>query len=403
MLKPAFEWELLTMVSEAAHHRRPIEIVGAGTKRAVGRPTQPPTLISLAAMRGMPLYEPTELVMRARAGTPVADIEAELSRRNQMLAFEPLDLGPLLGLEPRQGTIGGVFATNLSGSRRVSAGGARDHILGMAGVTGRGESFKSGGRVMKNVTGLDVGRALCGSWGTLAIATEITFKVLPQPEATATLAIAGLPDEIAVEVLCAAMGTPYEITAALHLQKPAAMRLWHSGVRGLGDSVTALRLEGFAPSVAARVEKLKTQFKPYGDIHVFDTEPSLAFWTEMRQLTIFYGSSNPLWRISTAPKMGPKVVAGVARYMAVEVCYDWSGGLVWLEVPQSADAGATDIRRIIALYGGHATLIRAEPAVRAAVEVFQPLEPGVEKITAKLKATFDPAGVLNPGRMYANV
>jgi glycolate oxidase FAD binding subunit len=354
-------------------------------------------------MRGIPLYEPTELVMRARVGTPVADIELELARRNQMLAFEPIDLGPLLGLEPRQGTIGGVFATNFSGARRVSAGGARDHILGLSGVTGRGEVFKSGGRVMKNVTGLDVGRALTGSWGTLAVTTDVTFKVLPQPEATATLAITGLPDEIAVEVLCIAMGTPYEVTGAIHLQKPAAMRLWHSGVRGLGSAVTVLRLEGFPASIASRIEKLRRVLKPYGELHVFETESSLAFWSEMRQLTIFYGSSNPLWRISTAPKMGPKVVAGIARYMTVEASYDWSGGLVWLEVPLSADAGATDIRRIIALYGGHATLIRAEPAVRAAVEVFQPLEPGVEKLTARLKQTFDPVGILNPGRMYANV
>jgi glycolate oxidase FAD binding subunit len=212
-----------------------------------------------------------------------------------------------------------------------------------------------------------------------------------------------LPDEIGVEVLCAAMGTPYEITGAMHLQKPAVMRLWHSGVRGLAGSVTALRLEGFPASIAARVEKLKHNLRAYGDIHVFDTEASLGFWAEMRQLTVFYGSSAALWRISTTPTLGPKVVAGIERYMKVEAFYDWSGGLIWLEVPEAADAGATDIRRIIALHGGHATLIRAEPSVRAAVEVFQPLEPGVARITAKLKETFDPAGVFNPGRMYANL
>lgn len=403
MLKPAFEWELLSIVADAAHKNRPLDVRGAGTKLGVGRPFQAADVVSLSAMRGIPLYEPTELVMRARAGTPVGEIENELARRRQMLAFEPIDLGPLLGKDPGQGTIGAVFATNLSGARRVALGAARDHLLGLSAVNGRGETFKSGGRVMKNVTGLDVGRALSGSWGTLAIATELTFKVLPTPEATATIAIAGLPDEIGVEVLCAAMGTPYEITGAVHLQRAAVTRLWHSGVRGLAGSVTALRLEGFEASVGARVEKLKATLRAYGDIHVFDTEASLAFWSEMRQLTVFYGSNAPLWRISTAPKLGPKVVAGIERYMKVEAFYDWSGGLIWLEVPEAADAGATDIRRIIALHGGHATLIRAEPAVRAAVEVFQPLEPGVARITAKLKQAFDPAGILNPGRMYANV
>jgi glycolate oxidase FAD binding subunit len=320
-----------------------------------------------------------------------------------MLAFEPIDLGALLSQQGGQGTIGAVFATNLSGARRISAGAARDHLLGLKAVTGRGEAIKSGGRVMKNVTGYDVARGLSGSWGTLAVMTEVTFKVLPMPEATATLALAGLPDEIGVEVLCTALGTPYEISGAVHLQKAAVGRLWHSGVRSLGQSVTALRLETFAKSIAYRTEKLKALLAPYGEIHVLDTPSSLAFWNEMRQLTVASGSSAPLWRISTAPRLGPKVVAGIARYMPVEAMYDWSGGLVWLEVPASADAGATDIRRVIALHGGHATLIRAEAPVRAAIDVFQPLDAAVERLTRRLKATFDPAGILNRGRMYATL
>jgi glycolate oxidase FAD binding subunit len=187
------------------------------------------------------------------------------------------------------------------------------------------------------------------------------------------------------------------------LQQAAASRLWHSGLRSLGQSVTALRLENFAESVTYRTEKLKALLAPYGEIHVLDTASSLAFWDEMRQLTVLSGSSAPLWRISTAPRLGPKVVAGIARYMPVEAIYDWSGGLVWLEVPASADAGATDVRRVIALHGGHATLIRAEAPVRAAIDVFQPLEPGVERLTRRLKATFDPEGILNRGKMYASL
>ena len=403
LFKPAADWELANIVADAAARRMPLEIMSGGTKRNVGRPTQAAAQISLRGMVGTMLYEPNELVMSVRAGSAVAEVEAQLAQRRQMLPFEPLDLGPLLGREAGQGTIGAVFATNLSGARRLYSGAARDHLLGVRAVTGHGEQVKAGGRVMKNVTGYDISRGLAGSWGTLALVTEATFKVVPMPEATATLVLFGLPDEIGVEVMCKAMGTPYEITGAVHLQQVLTSRLWQSQVRGTGKSATVMRLEAPAASIAYRAEKLRALFKAYGEMHVIDTAGSLEFWQEMRMLTVMHGSTQPLWRISTQPRLGPAVVAAIARYMPVEAVYDWSGGLIWLEVPTSADAGATDIRRVIALHGGHATLIRADAPVRASVEVFQPLDPGVERLTRRLKATFDPAGVLNPGRMYASM
>jgi len=401
VLRPAVDWELASVISDAVQRGWPLEISGAGTKRGIGRPMQVAADVTTRAMRGVTLYEPSELVMSARAGTLVSDIEAELARHGQMLAFEPLDVGPLFQGQRGQGTIGGVFASNLSGARRIAAGAARDHLIGLKAVTGRGESIKSGGRVMKNVTGYDVARGLTGSWGTLAVMTEVTFKVLPAPEATATLVLAGLPDEIGVEVLRTALGTPYEVSGAVHLQQAPASRLWQAGLKSLGTSITALRIETFANFLAQRSEKLKALLKPYGEIHELDTASSLVFWDEMRQLAPMTESSAPLWRISTAPRSGPKLVAAIAQYMPVEAVYDWSGGLVWLLVPPSADAGATDVRRVIALHGGHATLIRAEAPVRAAIDVFQPLDAAVERLTRRLKASFDPAGILNRGRMYA--
>ncbi len=401
VLRPAVDWELASVISDAAERGWPLEISGSGSKRGIGRPMQTAADVTTRAMRGVTLYEPSELVMSARAGTLVSEIETELARRGQMLAFEPLDLGALFSQQRGQGTIGAVFATNLSGARRIAAGAARDHLLGLKAVTGRGESIKSGGRVMKNVTGYDVTRGLAGSWGTLAVITEVTFKVLPMPEATATLIIPGLPDEIGVEVLCTALGTPHEVSGAVHLQQAITRRLWHPELKALGTSLTALRLETFAGSIAYRSEKLKTLLAPYGEIHVLDTPGSLAFWDEMRQLSVLSGNRTPLWRISTAPRSGPKVVAAIGQYMPVTAMYDWSGGLVWLEVPPSADAGATDVRRVIALHGGHATLIRADAPVRAAIDVFQPLGTTVERLTRRIKATFDPAGILNRGRMYA--
>src|SRR3990167_1490927 len=180
--RPAADWELQLMVSGCAEKSVPIEIVGAGSKRAIGRQVDSSVMITTSQLRGISLYEPSELVMSARAGTPVDLIEAELAAQGQMLAFEPIDLGPTTGGPQGVQTIGAVFATNLSGARRIQCGAARDHLLGVKGVNGRAELFQAGGRVMKNVTGYDVSRGLSGSWGTLAVMTEVAFKVIPWPE-----------------------------------------------------------------------------------------------------------------------------------------------------------------------------------------------------------------------------
>jgi glycolate oxidase FAD binding subunit len=402
-VKPATETELATLITSAAQTGTTLDIAGAQSKRGFGRPNELQQRVSTRALSGIVLYEPTEMVMSARAGTRLVDIEAQLAGRDQMLAFEPADYASLTGTNTGQATIGGVFATNTSGPRRVIAGAARDHFIGVRAVTGRGEIIKSGGRVMKNVTGVDVCRGLANSWGTLAVMTEVTFKVLPIPAATATLVLFGLPDDIAVEALCAAMMTPYEVSASAHIQSSLASALQHSGLRSQGRAVTALRLENVPKSIEYRKGKLVAALKSYGDIHQLDNDNSVSFWREVRNLDMFQGGSGPVWRISTAPRSGPKVVAAITKYMDCKVMYDWSGGLIWAEVLSTTDAGAADVRRVVATHGGHATLMRAAPEVRASVDVFQPLNPGVEALTRKLKAAFDPAGILNPGRMYAGL
>ena len=401
-MRPADEREFSRVLAEATATNTPLEINGGTSKRDIGRPVNTAHTVSTKSLRGITLYESSEMVMSARAGTPLTQIEEALSARNQMLAFEPVELAAISGGQPGEATIAGIFATNISGSRRIRAGAARDHLLGLRGVNGRGEVFKSGGRVMKNVTGYDLCRGLAGSWGTLAVMSEVTFKVQPTPEDTGTLILLGLPDEIAVEVLCSAMATPYEISGAIHLQPSLVAKLWHEGLREQGQAITALRLENFTKSVAYRTARLREHLKAYGEIHALDRDNSLALWGELRQLSILQGSTAPLWRISTSPTAGPKVVAAISAYMECRAFYDWAGGLVWAEVLPTTDAGAADIRRVIATHGGHAMLIRAEPAVRAAVDVFQPLEAGLERLSRKLKGAFDPAGILNPGRMYPN-
>ena len=392
--------ELAYLVAEAADTRTPIEVMGRGTKREVGRPRQGGTVVSTENLSGVSHYEPNELILVAQAGTPLAQVEQLLAENDQELPFEPVDLGALFGFDPGQGTFGSVFAANLSGSRRILKGSARDHVLGVKAVNGGGEIIKAGGRVMKNVTGYDLGRALCGSWGTLAILTEIAVKVLPVQREVRTLVCFGLTDQTAIEALCIAHGTPFEVSGTVHLHADLARRFTDEAITGPGASVTAIRIENFTASARYRANRLRQMLLAYAPSLELDTEQSRWFWHEVRTLRPFQRARLPLWRISTLPSGASKLVGSIARKIDVKPLYDWSGGLIWLETPPLTDAGAVEIRRTLAEIGGHATLIRAEAEARGVIDVFQPLDPPLMALSANLKRAFDPVGILNPGLMY---
>lgn len=395
--------ELAYLVAEAADTRTPLEVMGHGTKREVGRLVQYGAVLSTESLVGVSLYEPTELVLVALAGTPVAQIEQMLAENDQELPFEPVDLGPVLGFGPGQATIGGVLATNISGSRRILSGSARDHLLGVQAVNGRGETIRSGGRVMKNVTGYDLSRALAGSWGTLAVLTEVAIKVLPTQREVRTLLCFGLADPTGVEVLGLALGTPFEVSGTVHVNGELARRFSDEEISRPGQSVTAIRMENFPASARYRASRLKQMLQAYAPALELDTARSRMFWDDVKSLRMFERTGRPLWRISMAPTSGPKLVHSLARKIDVRALYDWSGGLIWLDTPLITDAGAVEIRRTLAEFGGHATLIRAEPQARAVIDVFQPLDAPLMALTAALKQAFDPVGILNPGRMYAGI
>ena len=394
------ERELAQLVGEAARTRWTLEVAGSGTKRRVGRPMEVSGVLTTRNLRGITLSEPTEQVISARSGTLLAALEAELAKNHQQLACEPIDLGPMLGEPAGQTSVGGMVATNLSGSRRIQRGAVRDQLLGLRCVNGRGEVFKWGGRVMKNVTGYDLCRTLAGSWGTLGIFTELTLRAIPKAEETRTLVLLGQPDAIAIDAMCQALATPYEVSGTIHLDASLARRLRSPAVARTDTSLTALRIENFSPAVATRAERLKDLFGPYGQLVELDHPQSLAFWEELRQLSFLQGSTDPVWRISTKPKLGPRLVESVRRYRECRAAYDWSGGLIWLEIPDAGDAGADDIRRVVATIGGHATLIRAISGVRQTVPVFPPLEAAVQRLSDGIKQSFDPLHILNPGRLY---
>ena len=395
--------ELAYLVAEAADTRTPLEVMGRGTKREVGRPVQYGAVLSTENLTGIQLYEPSELVLVARAGTPIAQIEQALTEHDQEMPFEPIDLGPVLGFGRGQGTVGGMVATNFSGSRRILSGSVRDHVLGVQAVNGSGETIRAGGRVMKNVTGYDLSRALSGSWGTLAVMTEVAIKVLPAPREVRTVLCFGLADPNGIEALCLAMGTPFEVSGTVHMHTELAEHLSDQEIANAGASVTAIRVENFPASARYRSSRLKQMLQAYAPALELDTLRSRAFWDEIKTLKMFQKAERPLWRISTLPTAAAKLVHNLARKIDVRVLYDWSGGLVWLETPPISDAGAVEIRRNLAEIGGHATLIRAEAPARAAIDVFQPLDKPVMALTASLKRAFDPVGILNPGRMYPGI
>jgi len=294
-----------------------------------------------------------------------------------------------------------VVAANLSGPRRIKAGAARDHVLGVTAVTGRAETIKTGGRVVKNVTGYDMCKILTGSWGTLAAMTEITIKVLPKPETEATVLVTGLTDADACAAMSAATGTSADVSGAAHL--PDHVASWFSGLPR-AEAATVFRLEGVAPSVAHRREQLAAHLKSFGPVAILEQDASRALWRDVRDVKPFAVAAarqRPLWRISTAPAQGHRVVDLITP--AAQMFYDWGGGLVWVAMPYQDEPDAASVRTAVAELGGHATLLRAPAAVRAAVEVFQPEEGGIRALSRRVKESFDPKGVLNPGRMWAGV
>jgi glycolate oxidase FAD binding subunit len=403
MLKPRDAKEVEDALRWALDGDKSLEVVGRGSKRAMGRPSQTELTLDLSSLTGVTLYEPEELVLSARAGTPIAEIEALVASKGQQLAFEPMDYGPVLGGVLGQGTIGGVLAANLSGPRRIKAGAARDHFLGFHAVSGRGEAFKSGGRVVKNVTGYDLCKLLAGSWGTLAAMTDVTIKTLPKAETEETLLVLGLTDAAAIKAMTAAMGSPCEVSGAAHLPATAALRVAGHIHR---MAITAFRLEGVAPSVTHRKLELESLMRAFGELDLMAEDESQAFWRAVRDVLPFAATGNverPLWRISTAPSKGAEVASAIAAQAGAQAFYDWGGGLVWIELLPAPDAGAAIVRQVVAAAGGHATLVRAPPAVRAAVPVFSPQEPALAALSKRVKESFDPKSILNAGRMWAGV
>ncbi len=367
-------------VLAAAVDKKPLRIRGGGTKDFYGNPPSG-ELLDTTGHAGIVAYEPTELVVTARAGTPLAELEAALAEQGQLLAFEPPHFGggdvgrasarqdaANVGLKPDlQGaaTVGGCVASGLSGPRRATAGAARDFVLGVKVLSGAGEVLNFGGQVMKNVAGYDVSRVMTGALGTLGLLLEVSLKVLPKPAAEATLRLE-LPQDKALETMNRWNGQPLPVSATC----------WH-------DDQLTLRLSGARAAVAAAREKL-------GGEAVAD---AAAFWESVReQRHAHFAGEGAQWRLSLPSKHAPLDLPGA---MLIE----WGGALRWL----TFDGDASIVRTAAARTGGHATLFRGGDKVKSAAGAFQPLPDAVMQLQRKLKRAFDPQGLFNPGRLYADL
>lgn len=374
MHQPTTTEEIAAVISAAAEQKRKLEIRGGGTHADVGAPGREGDVLSTAALSGIIDYDPAELVLTARAGTPLAELEAALAEREQAFMFEPWGAPGA--------TIGGVIGAGISGSRRVSAGAVRDHLLGFEAVSGRGERFVAGGKVVKNVTGYDLSKLMCGSWGRLAVLTEVTLKVLPSPPERRTLAWEGLDERSAWELMGLALRLPADVAAAAHCP---------------GAGSTLVRIEGFGPSVEAREKLLCGALGRFGTARKLNAGEAFAAWSSLRGASAL-ADAQTLWRISVQRREGLAVAQALreagARWMA-----DWAGGLIWC----ATDADPQSIRRAAAAAGGHAALVRAPAAMRAEVPALHPVDPGLAALSARVRRSFDPLGLFENARFLDNI
>lgn len=368
-----------------------LDIVGGGTKAGFGRPREGASKISTAKLTGLVFLEPAEMTLRARAGATMTEVEASLAQHNQMLPFEPVDLRGLMG-SSGEPTIGGLVAAALSGPRRISAGAVRDGLIGLKFINGAGEILNSGGRVTKNVTGLDLVKIQCGAHGTLGLIVEATFKLLPKPRQEATIILTHLDHVGAVAAMTAALCSPFGISGAARLQEG----------QGRDFSRTLLRLEGFEDSVAYRVERLRSELARFGTPYVIDAADSRRLWRAVRDVDFLAEPrERAIWRVSVQPSHAPRWLARLGA-TALASILDWGGGLIWVATEPTLEA-ASAVRAATHGCCGHATLLRGDEAFREADGVFEPPTGFWLAQTKKLKATLDPDGVFNPGRMYEGV
>jgi len=406
---PQNEKEVSSLIKKFYKSNIPVELVGSGSKKKIGKPLQCAKTLNLSKLDGIIEYLPGELYIKVKANTPIKKIEEELKKNKQQLAFEPIDFGYFLNEKSDYGTAAGQVACNISGPRRFKVGSVRDHVLGFRGVNGKGEIIKSGGVVVKNVTGYDLSKLICGSYGTLVVLTEITFKVLPAPEESKTLIIHSQKIESAIELLDKAISSSNDISGAIFLPKEPEVRGCVMNIENtfkLNDlkyegSFAAIRIEGSKNSIDQRIKNLIKELQITNlNISILEVYQSEIFWNKVKSLEFFYSSKNSILRIVIPPSECVNLVYQFSNKFKYYI--DWGGALMWLEAFELSEEMFESIRRKVVKIGGYVTMIKNSDYLPYVEEVFT-INRDRFNISQNIKKSFDPKRILNPGKMYTGI
>ena len=406
---PQNEREVATLIRKFYKSNIPIELIGSGSKRKIGKTLQCAKTLNLSKLNGIIEYLPEELYIKVKAGTSIKAIEQELKKNNQQLAFEPIDFGYFLNGESDYGTAAGQVACNISGSRRFKVGSVRDHVLGFRGVNGRGEIIKSGGVVVKNVTGYDLSKLICGSYGTLVALTEITFKVLPLPEESKTLVINNQKIEKAVHFLDKSISSSNDISGAVFFPDRPMISGSSMNIENtfkLNDlkqegSITAIRIEGSKNSIDHRIENLINELQIINlNVSILEVHQSEVFWNKVKTLEFFSNSKNSIIRIVIPPSECVNLIYQFSNKFKYYL--DWGGALMWLEVFELSEEMFESIRKKVVKRGGYVTMIKNSNYLPYVEDVFT-ISSERFNISQNIKKSFDPKRILNPGKMYTGI
>ena len=406
---PQNEKEVSNLIKKFYKSNIPVELVGSGSKRKIGRMLQCAKTLNLSKLNGIIEYLPEELYIKVKPGTSIKEIEDKLKKNRQQLAFEPLDFGFVLNGKSDYGTAGGQVACNIAGSRRFKVGSVRDHVLGFRGVNGRGEIIKSGGVVVKNVTGYDLSKLMCGSYGTLMALTEITFKVLPAPEESRTLIIHNQKIEIATNLLDKATNSSNDISGAVFFPNEVKIRGYKTNLESifkLNDlkhegSILAIRFEGSKNSIDQRIKNLIQELKIKNlRLSILEINQSEIFWNKIKSLEFFSNSKNSIMRIVLPPSECIHLIYQFSNKFKYYL--DWAGAIMWLDAFVLSEEMFASIRRKVVKFGGYVTMIKNSDYLPYVENTFT-INKDRLIISEKIKKSFDPKRILNPGKMYTGV
>ena len=406
---PISEKEVSNFIKKSYKLGLPIELIGLGSKKKIGKPLQCAKNLNLSKLNGIIEYLPEELYIKVKAGTPIQDIEEKLKKNKQQLAFEPIDFGNLLNGKTDYGTAAGQVSCNISGPRRFKVGSVRDHVLGFRWVNGKGEIIKSGGVVVKNVTGYDLSKLICGSYGTLVALTEITFKVLPAPQETKTLVIHNQKIESSLYFLEQSISSSNDVSGAIFLPKDPEVpgcvmdieKTFKLNDLKQDGSITAIRIEGSKNSTQQRLENLAKELKITNyNISILDSYQSEIFWNKVKNLEFFYSSKNNIIRIVIPPSECVNLVYQLSNKFKYYL--DWGGALMWMEAHELSEEMFESIRKKVVKLGGYVTMIKNSDYLPYVEEVFT-INRDVFNISQNIKKSFDPKRIFNPGKMYTGI